>query len=174
MKINILYSIFFMILFNSCNDISDIEPVNEEEVISKIVLEITNLSNNQTQTYYYQQDIDIPTILLNNNTLYKMNITFWNYSESINAEIIEEKNDHFIVYQPNNLTISLQRTNEDIVRDDGKKLGIFTEIQTQNAINGLLAIRLIHLPESVDDSDGFGTVSGGETDVEIAFPTIIQ
>ena len=174
MKNNILYLIFLILFFNSCNDISDAEPVNEEEVISKIVLEITDLSNNQTQTYYYQQDVDIPYITLNNNTLYKMNVTFWNYNESINTEIIEERNDHFIVYSQNNLNILLQRTNEDFVRNDGKKLGIFTQIQTQNPNNGSLEIRLIHLPETVDDANGFGTVLGGETDVEIAFPVIIQ
>lgn len=174
------------IAFTSCSDDDDApEVINEEEVITDVTLTFTNESNEET-TYtftdpqYRDENYVEPVILLNEGEIYQVETNFYNNSnpqdpELITTEVQEERDDHFVTYSFSEASIDLNRTDSEASTDsNGVQIGLFTEWITTETSSGEVMVRLIHQPESKDTSDGYGSFTGGETDVEVSFDVEIQ
>ncbi len=79
---------------------------------------------------------------------------------------------HFVTYKFSGADIRVKRAADDIVRTDGKKLGLKTEWTVSTAAAGKANITLVHGPTSVNDNspsadNQLGSTVGGESDVDI-------
>lgn len=162
-------SLFF---FNGCKD----EETQPEEVITTVKITFTNTNLGFSQTFIWK-DLDgaggnnptIDTIKLFNQ-VYGTSIEFLNESvspaEDITAEIRTESNDHLVVYETSD-------GSEFVIQDKdaaGKNLGLQTKINSLTAGTGkTLKIKLLHQPDKNNASN-----LGGDVDVEVVFPMVIQ
>ena len=177
-------------LFSCSSDDDAPAPVNEEETITIVTLTLTNANDASDVVIFrsFDADGDGPTApvlsitdgttgtpdVLAANATYNGVILIQNEletpAENVNEEIIEEKDEHFFVYTNNGLNVTLTR--EDTAantRTDGNELGIDTQWVTGAASTGNLQVQLFHEPTTVDDSNEFGTVAGGEDEVNVTF-----
>lgn len=96
--------------------------------------------------------------------------------EDVTAEVRDEEPDeHYFIYGVNGLDMTFSRSATDIERMDGNFLGYET-IWTANAAGmGELTIQLFHESENVNDSEnnGFGSQTGGSTDVNVTFEDVV-
>lgn len=176
---NITLVLFAAILLFSCrNDDNDIpEDIHEHEEIEKLVVTLTNKNDaTDVQTINYIGGVADSHIHLHQGDVYDVALDFQvrhdDHYHSANNEIIEEKDEHFITYSFANADIKVKRAADDIVRTDGKKLGLKTEWTVINTTaTGKVNIKLIHGPTSVNDNspsadNQLGTAVGGESDVD--------
>jgi hypothetical protein len=66
----------------------------------------------------------------------------------------------------------MTRDADDVDGPDGTKLGVRTTWVAGAAGTGNIRIRLVHEPATADDTDPFGTVTGGSDDINITFEDI--
>jgi hypothetical protein len=67
------------------------------------------------------------------------------------------------------------RAIDDNTRTDNYKLGVKTTWTAGSTTgNGSITIQLFHESPNVDDSNGFGTAAGTDTDIDISFDVEIQ
>jgi len=164
----------------SCDkDDDEIEPVNEEEVITTMNVTLTADSGTITlQT----QDLDgdgpnAPVIDISGNlaanTTYAGSIELLNETESpaedITEEVAEENLEHQFFFSASGAITSTAYADTD---SDGNPLGILFSVTTGDAGNGTLQITLRHEPKKPND----GTLSdaGGETDIAQTFNVVIE
>jgi hypothetical protein len=159
-------------------------PVNEEELITTVILEFTD-SNGNTARFSYQ-DLDgtgPDTAVVTNDTLlanttYTATVRFLNESENpaeeITDEVREEGAEHQVFF---GITPVL---NLSYVYDDAdenqKPIGLRNIFTAGNASAGQLTLTLRHQPDKnaagVDTGDI--TNAGGDTDVAVNFAVTIQ
>jgi len=169
--------------FTSCSDDDDPAPVNEEELITNLTLTFTNTTNSGDVVSMSSVAPDgleeglsteIVSGSFTSGATYALTIGLTNASESpaedvLNGDIIPEADEHFFVYAVNGLNFAMTRDASDIDGPDGSKLGVNTTWVAGAASTGNLQIRLIHEPGTVDDSDEFGSATGGSEDFNITF-----
>ena len=173
--------IFFTLLAStviySCSK-SDDEPeeVNEQEVINRVSIVLAEGSNSQTVTW--NEGSTPPAITLDVDKVYTASIYFYDASdptdvEDITEEIIEEVEEHFTLWEIaglSNLTITSAST--DVSGSDGIGINLVTDWSTGAAESGNIKVTLIHEPTT---KSGTSRASfGGETDIELTFPTTVQ
>jgi hypothetical protein len=90
----------------------------------------------------------------------------------LNDDVIPEGDEHFFKYN-NTLGMSMMRDASDLSGANGSRLGVSTTWTTGAAGTGNIQIILVHEPDSVDDSDQFGTTTGGEEDFNITFQSVV-
>lgn len=179
-----LSAILCLTLFASCSNDDDgdnIDPPNEEEVITDVTLTFINGANMNDVVELKSVDADgeegplAPTVTVTGNftagATYIATLDIYNSieDEDITVEITDEEPDeHFFIYAINGLDMTFARSANDIVRMDGNRLGFETVWVANTASTGSITIQLFHDSESVDDS-GFGTQTGGSTDIDITF-----
>ena len=174
---NIILALFTALLVISCRNDGDIpEDIHEHEEIEKMVLTATNKNDpSDVHVVNYIGGKADKHLHLTIGAKYTVNLDFQvkheDHYHSVNDEIIEEKDEHFVTYNFARSNVSVLRAADDIVRTDGKKLGLKTEF-TINSIDeeGTLNIRLVHAPATVDvnypsKDNQQGMAAGGETDV---------
>lgn len=155
------------------------EDIHEHDEIEKVVVTIVNKQNtSEVQTITYIGGTQDKHLHLENGETYLVSLDFQvkhdDHYDSMNSEIIEEKNEHFITYEFADANINVTRAADDIVRNDGKKLGLKTEwTVTSLATNGRAVVKLVHAANSVDDkfptnTNQQGKTTGGETDVNMS------
>jgi len=112
------------------------------------------------------------------NTTYQGSIELLNETESpaedITEEVAEEDDEHQFFFQViGNADIMVTYTDMD---DDGNPIGINFTLTTGAASTGSLTIVLRHLLDknAANVSDGDITNAGGDTDIEVTFPIVIQ
>jgi len=177
---------FLSICLISCSDDNDIpEPVNQHEVISDVSLSFTD-ANGETSTYTYtdpryrEQDYTDPVIQLDTGKVYQVSVKFLDktdpaHVENITAEVIEEKDDHFVEYGFTNVQLDLIRTdNAETTDSNGVQIGIHTQWTPVEVGQGQVQVTLIHQPESKDTSNPTGDHIGGETDAQVRFDLVIN
>jgi hypothetical protein len=170
------------LLLTSCND-DDVkpEPVNEEELITTVVVEFENQANpsnlvtltfkdldgdgpnapqvTQTGTFQPNQAYDVLTEFLNESV---------NPAEDITEEIIDEASDHQVFYQ-GSLGSLTNYSDED---PQGKPIGLLA-VYTTGAVgtNKNFTVTLRHLPNKNAQGVATGSITnaGGETDIEATF-----
>lgn len=168
----------------SC-DKDDPEPVNEEELITTVVVTFTPSGGGANVVASFR-DFDgaggnSPIITNPNlaaNTNYSVSVQFQNEAssttEDITAEVEEEAEDHQVFFEvASGLNFSYSYGDED---GDGNPIGIVGSATTGDASTGSLAVVLIHEPNksATGVSSGDPTNAGGEEDVRVSFTVSIQ
>jgi hypothetical protein len=172
-------SIALVASLSGCAD--DPSPVNEEELITTVIVELTPLTGggNTIILQYYDEDgigsiSPIKTISggpLAANQEYTGEVTFLNETESpaedITEEIKAETNDHLLCYSITGLIGEIQSIDSD---GNAKPIGLTTLWSMGAASAGNVKITLRHQP---------GTKSGvcpgtGDTDIEVDFDLVVQ
>jgi len=185
MKIKtIATSIFISLLIISCSDDDDVpEIVNEEEVITTLNLTLTPADGGAT-VELSSRDLDgdgpnPPEITVENltaNTVYNAVVEVLNEieGEDITEEVAEEDDEHQFFYQAvGDVSFTLEYNDAD---DDNNPLGIATTITTGAPGSGNMVVVLRHLLDKFAEgvADGDITNAGGDTDVEVSFPIVIE
>jgi hypothetical protein len=172
---------------SSCSSDDDNTPavINEEEVITDVTLTFTNATEG-TATYTFtdpqfrDENYVAPVISLTSGETYQVEANFFNNSdpsapEIITEEIEEERDDHFLTYGFTTDEVALTRTDGATSTDsDGIQIGLSTQWIAGNATSGSVVVSLIHQPTVKSTDPAEGSVTGGETDVEVTFDLEIQ
>ncbi len=173
--------------FTSCSDDDDPAPVNEEEIITTLTLTFVNNANpldfvvlNSFAADGLEDGMSTETITGNftAGVTYSLSLGLLNTSENpaedvLNGDIIPEADEHFFAYAVNGLDMTMTRDADDVPGPDGSNLGVNTTWVANSAGTGNLQIRLIHEPTSVDDSNEFGSATGGSEDFNITFTGVV-
>jgi hypothetical protein len=187
----------FILIFACSKD--DPDPVNEEEVITKVTIEITKVGSSNPMTYNFEveghdhdneeeeEDHDDDDehegehteIELEANSSYNVSISFYNDSdpadiENITSEVIEEADEHQILYEiTDELSgFSIASASNDTVDSNGSPLFQKTTWTTTGETSGEVIGYLIHEPTS--KTGNTRTDFGGSTDVEIEFEVHVE
>ena len=181
--ISALFCLALVTSFTSCSDDDDPAPVNEEEIITTLTLTFVNTANpldfvvlNSFAADGLEDGMSTETITGNftAGVTYALSLSLLNTSENpaedvLNGDIIPEADEHFFAYAVNGLDMTMTRDAGDVDGPSGSKLGVNTTWVANSAGTGNLQIRLIHEPTTVDDSDEFGSATGGSEDFNITF-----
>jgi len=181
-------AIFCLALTTSCSNDDDANPlpINPEELITNVTLTFTNNAD-ATDTIVLesvapdgQDGASTETVTgdFTSGATYALSLEITNESEDpaddvLNDDIIPEADEHFFTYAVNPSNLTMTRDGDDIEGPNGSKLGVNTtwvagDVSTGNNVQ----IILIHEPTSTDDSNGFGSVTGGSEDLNITFTSV--
>lgn len=167
-----------------CEDENTPEPVNEEELITTVILTWTDGSGGVATMTYEDLDgtgPDVPVVSadpLTANTTYTVAASFLNNAEDpaedITIEIKDEDDEHqvfFLIDQGLNLSFTYSDMD-----DNQNPIGLLNDFTTGDASQGNLNVVLRHEPNksAAGVSDGDITNAGGETDISIDFDVVIQ
>ena len=175
--------VLFVALFTSCSDNDDPEVVVEEELITNVNVVFTNSADATdvvTLRAISADGIMAPTLTVSGpftaGATYNAEVTITDEinNENILTEIVEEKDEHFFVYNQSGVAFTMMRAANDEVRTDGERLGLNTTWTAGTAASGTITMQLIHEPTTVDDDGGFGSATGGEFDVNNTWDVTIQ
>ncbi|TBN17403.1 hypothetical protein [Hyunsoonleella pacifica] len=173
----------------SCSDDDDTpEVVEEEEAITRIVLTFINQADaNDTVVLTWDDtngdeevDDNEKTVVgeFTANGTYDAEIGLFNEDEDfLDEDILADQagiDAHFFVYASTLDFTSMMRASDDYTRTDNNKLGVKTVWTAGAAGTGSISIELHHESPNVDDSTGFGTAAGDDTDIDISFNAEIQ
>lgn len=172
------------LFFSSCsNDDKTPEHIHDHDSIHEVELTVSNADGTNPKTYSFEHGKDFgDKIELEKAKTYKFEITAFEAHKdgghvNIIKHIIEEKDEHFIVYNTAGLDITLTREDDaTTTRKDGNKLGIKTHVTGNKNASGIFMFELKHEPTSVDANanNQFGSATGGSTDVLAKFPMEIK
>ncbi|MBK8227562.1 MAG: type 1 periplasmic binding fold superfamily protein [Flavobacteriales bacterium] len=159
-------------------------PPNEEELITTLRLHFH--SANDVEHFHFEfTDLDgdggnVPVIeadTLSADSIYTVTIEVLNESESpaedITAEILAEDEDHQFFFQVSGVNATMAYNDADA---DGNPVGLATTWTIGAASNGSVIVTLRHEPDkgAAGVSSGDITNAGGETDIEVTFPVVIE
>ncbi|RMZ59234.1 hypothetical protein D1632_06175 [Chryseobacterium nematophagum] len=188
--INVLAVLMIAITIVSCQRNGSVaEDDLPQEELTNIILKVRDISPGSTAPaipYNYSMGAGgAPTIPLQDGKTYEVIAEFKNGNEDVTQEIIDAKNEHFLIFNFPNSDISLTRTDDATsTRGDGKRVGLRTEWVVNKAkknpsATSQLIFTLYHEPASVtEDSQTngngiiFGTQVGGETDAQASYNII--
>lgn len=146
-----------------------------QEELTNILLLVTDDAGT-TQTYDYSIGAGgTPNIPLTDGKTYTVQAKFKNGNEDATQEIIDAKNEHFLIFDFPKSNITVERVDGSDLRSDGKRVGLRTKWTVVKAVDGtapFLKLTLIHSPQSVNDAKSgtaWGSVVGGETDAEAKY-----
>lgn len=156
----------------SCRNNDAPEDIHEHEEANKVVMTVTETGTTNTQTVTFNVGSATDKALsLSAGKSYDATVKFIHTAngkdEDLTPEIIKEKDEHFIVYQFGNATAKVTRA-ADVVRTDGKKVGINTKWEVTAAPSASkVVMKLVHQPTTLDDAanNGGGSYTGGSDDV---------
>ena len=164
----------------------DKDPVipNEDELITTLTFTLSPLNLGDPVVFSFRdtdgdggQEPVITTSPLTAGVTYVGQMTLADESQSppedITTEIEEEDEDHQFFYIASGADIAMTYTDLD---DFGFPVGLQTTLTAVSAGEGTLRIVLRHLPEkgAAGVSQGLIQNAGGETDIEVIFPLVIQ
>ena len=177
-------TLFCLTFITSCSDDDDNPtPVLEEELITNVSLTFVNDADANDVVVLANVAPDGQEGASNNiingsftsGATYSLRLSLLNAEDAddvedvLNDDIIPEADEHFFVYAVNGINLTVTRDSDDIEGPNGSNLGVNTTWVAGAASTGNVQIRLVHEPESVDDSDEFGSSTGGSEDVNITF-----
>ncbi len=159
-------------------------PVNEEELITTVRITFNTLSDAEYK-YFVFTDLDgdggnapvITADTLSADSIYNMNIEVLNESvspiEEITQEILAEGVDHQFFYQVTGANLLLAYGDADA---NGLPVGQSGSCIAAGPSSGTLKVTLRHQPDKngTGVSSGDITNAGGDTDVEVTFPAVVQ
>lgn len=163
-----------------CSDDDTPDVINEEEVITTVILTLTPDSGDQV--VLTTQDLDgdgpnDPVITISGsfaeNTQYEGAVRFLNQTEDpaeeITDEVLEEAEEHQVFYTTTE-GLNIQTSYLDF-DDNDNPLGLQITLTTGAASEGNLTVTLRHEP--VKPNDGLDS-AGGETDITTTFDVTIE
>jgi len=186
-KIYLILAIMISAGLAGCSDEPE-DPIieNESELITTVIYELISDSKADTLQLTFR-DVDgdggmapeITADTLKANTNYTGLIKLLDESgedtEDITVEVSAEGEEHQLFYaaQPDSVTISYNSANVD---GNGNPVGISTQLSTRGAFQGSLTITLRHEPDKFADGVADGEIenAGGETDIEVEFPLVVE
>lgn len=176
-----------LLSFNSCSNDDSSQPVNEEELITTVIVTLTPEDGSQP-VILTSRDLDgdgpsLPTFS-NSGTISALKTYYGtvavlnelsNPVEDISIEIAEEGTEHqFFFKAVDGLSGSFEYTDED---QNGNPIGLkFKFTPSANTQSGLLNVILKHNPNKWGKNVSIGdlTNAGGATDLEISFPVFAE
>jgi len=177
----IAYKLVFILsvisIFTSCSDDDDNpEVINEEETITTVRLTVLESGSTEPQVYTWTESKK-DDITLKANSTYNFKIQFLDESnpqdvEDITAEVITEKDEHFVFYQTTTSGLTFKNASDDTIDTNDIGINISTDWSTTDAATGILRAFLIHEPTSKAGSSR--NDFGGETDIEVDFNITIN
>lgn len=190
MKTKLFLLCAFIITLISCKKEDDPGDVNEEELIttlSYVLVADTTGGKPEHNALFVFRDIDgdgaNPPVIIKDTLLknrkYVGAVVLLNESaspvENVTTEILEEKEDHQFFYQKTGINASFNYIPLE-VDGNGKPIGITTDVTTNGASSGNLTITLRHQPNKSGANVAAGDITnaGGETDIEVTFPVVIE
>ena len=170
-------------LYFSCDDDNDTpEPINEEEVITTMIVTLVNHQNGSDVVTMQTQDLDgdgpnEPVITVSGpltaGTSYAGSIVWLNEmedpAEDITLEIVEEQDEHQVFFSAMDLAVDFAYVDFD---SNGFPVGTQFTLTTTNAGTGTVTITLIHEP--VKPNDGTVDTAGGSIDIQTSFPVTVE
>ncbi len=180
-----LYIIIFLVLLTAHACKKDPVIPNQEELITTLIYTLTPKGGGQAVTLSFR-DTDgeggvapvIETDTLMAETTYSGSLELLNESVTpvinITQEIENEAQDHQFFFGTSTLApVLITYADTD---DSGFPVGLTTSATTSTPGNGQLTIRLVHKPDknALWVSVGDPSNAGGETDIEVTFPVVIQ
>ena len=174
------YALLSIAMIGCSDDDTAPEVINDEELITTVILTLTQESGDQVVLTTVDLDGDGPdepvTTVVGNfaeNTQYQGAVRFLNETETpaeeITEEVLEEADEHQVFYTTTDgLNIETQYEDED---SQGNPLGLQITLTTGAASQGSLTVTLRHEP--VKPNDGLDS-AGGETDIATTFNVSIQ
>ena len=180
MKTSAFYALLTLAMLGCSDDDTTPEIINEDELITTVILTLTPDSGDQVVLTTIDLDGDGPdepvTTVVGNfseNTQYQGAVQFLNETEDpaedITQEVIEEADEHQVFYTTTD-GLNIQTTYED-QDSQGNPLGVQITLSTGLASEGSLTVTLRHEP--VKPNDGLES-AGGETDISTSFDVSIQ
>jgi hypothetical protein len=180
MKISAFYALLTLAMLGCSDDDTTPEVINDEELITTVILTLTQESGDQVVLTTIDLDGDGPdepvtTVVgsFSENTQYQGAVQFLNETEDpaedITQEVIEEADEHQVFYTISE-GLNIQTTYED-QDTQGNPLGVQITLSTGAASEGSLTVTLRHEP--VKPNDGLES-AGGETDISTSFDVSIQ
>lgn len=178
----------FTVLLASCSsdDNNSGGPVNEEEVITTVTVQLTPQTGG-TSIALTSRDLDgdgpnAPVITVSDNlatnTVYTGTVTLLNEIanpiENITPEVLEEALDHqFFFSGSNGIGTAAYTAPFD---SNNNPVGVNFTFTTTTAATGNLTVVLRHEPNKTAQgvSNGDITNAGGETDVQVVFPVVVE
>lgn len=160
-------------------------PVNESELITTLRLHFTSLDSSDQREWVWR-DLDgeggdppvITTEPLGADVIYTVRIEVLDESdmddvEDITAEIVEEDAEHQFFFISTGVNATIQYTDQDV---NGDPVGVQSLWSLGAASSGTVDVILRHEPnkDAPGVSDGDITNAGGDTDVEVNFPLVIE
>ncbi len=167
------------ILLNSCKK-DDPQPVNEEELITTLVVSLKDVATGFTSTFIFKDPdgeggngpTQFDEINMEAGKEYDCTLSVLNESvspaEDITEEIMEEDVDHQFYFTPSGSSASVTTTDIDAV---GLPVGLESNWDAGAAGTGTMKITLKHKPGEKAAGD---TIAVGETDIEITFTTNVN
>ena len=180
MKTSAFYALLTLAMLGCSDDDTTPEIINEDELITTVILTLTPDSGDQVVLTTVDLDGDGPdepvTTVVGSfleNTQYQGAVQFLNETEDpaedITQEVIEEADEHQVFYTISE-GLNIQTTYED-QDSQGNPLGVQITLSTGAASEGSLTVTLRHEP--VKPNDGLES-AGGETDISTSFDVSIQ
>ena len=161
----------FILALTSCK--KDKVPVNEEELITTVKLNFTEVGTSTVTTATFR-DIDgeggnppslFETVNLLAGRSYQVRIELLNESvspaENITDEVVAEANDHQFYFQPSGVAVAVTNLDTD---GNGFPLGVNSVWKAAAAGTGTLRLTLKHKPGIKANND---PVTVGDTDIEL-------
>lgn len=185
-------AIFCLTLITSCSNDDDNssnpDPVNTVELFTNVTLTFTNTTDPTDVVVMTDikpdgqegdvtvNDVDGPFTAGESYAL-TLDATDASNPDDIEdklvGDVIPEADEHFFKYAVNTTNFTMTRDDEDIIGADGAKLGLNTTWVAGDASTGNnLQIILVHVPATADDSNEFGSTTGGDEDFNITFTGI--
>jgi hypothetical protein len=168
------------ILFTSCKKDEQVEPTDDNELITRVELKFTDVAAKTTLTYTFQdKDGDPKTapekfdkIVLNKGVTYSLSIGVFDDTKSpvkdITEEINEESDVHLFVFKMNPaalLAVSILDKDKN-----GLPIGLSSTAKTSaTAGTGKLNLILKHQPVLNGVKVKTGNEVGGSTDIDLLF-----
>jgi len=180
MKTSTFYALLTLAMLGCSDDDTTPEIINEDELITTVILTLTPDSGDQVVLTTIDLDGDGPdepvtTVVgsFSENTQYQGAVQFLNETEDpaedITQEVIEEADEHQVFYTISE-GLNIQTTYED-QDSQGNPLGVLITLSTGAASEGSLTVTLRHEP--VKPNDGLES-AGGETDISTSFDVSVQ
>ncbi len=159
-------------------------PINEEELITTLRLHFHS-ANNVEHFHFEFSDLDgdggnapvIEADTLSSDSVYSVEIEVLDESggsvDDITAEILAEDEEHQFFFQVSGANATVTYNDADA---DGNPVGLSTTWTVGAVSSGNVIVTLRHEPNkgAAGVSSGDITNAGGETDIEITFPVVIQ
>lgn len=173
--LNYILPLLLLLFLASCSRADENDDVFAQEEISAMELTVVDELSGISQVYTYIANSAFePEIQLQDGGQYLVTVAFRNGAEDITDEIIDERDEHFLIFGFIDADITLTRLDDDL-RADGKRLGVKTRWLVNSAVTGSnpkLNLALIHDAAEVSEAQtgtAWGSVTGGETDALAIF-----
>ena len=189
-KFGILLVVMPMVLLFGCkkdedDDTAPTPPANEEELITTVLLTFADQETSSAVFEMRFTDTDgdggnapvITADTLPANRAYDLSIRVLNESvspaEEITTEIQNEGVDHQFFFQSSVTNMLINYADADA---NGAPIGLLNSATTADPAQGTLVVTLRHQPSkgAAGVSSGDITNAGGETDIEVTFPVVVQ